>query len=379
MSRIRRSLKWTLVAVATALAVVLGLLIFLTETHTGQTYVLEKVLERLEGAIDGRITVEDIRSEGLASGAVLHGVRVTSPAEEPFFYADSVLLRYSLRTFVSGDVVFSRVEVWNPDVVIEKMPGEERFNADRIFRTEPDEESEEEEPARLVLLRDVGIHSGTVLVRYPAGDPPAARAILEPGPEGDELVRRLEFEDLSAFLPEAVISSPEIEGPVIEVGALSLEGRIYEDPFRVTGMEGVVRWAESRLVVEADMVTLPESRFSGRVVADFSADEGVGLVVDLQSPHVALRELQWMDPRLPAGEGSLDVELRLNPEQTRWNFHELDVVIEESRISGGGVVITRGGALSFEGMRLDLSPLALSRVEAWLPESFPKRGLCVET
>ncbi len=376
MVGLREGLKWTLIVGATLLVVLAGVFFFLTETHRGQRWVLKEVLERLEGTIDGRITVEDIRSEGLLRGAVLHGVRVTSLENEPFFYADSTLLRYSARTFLTGDVVFSRVEVWDPVVHIEKMPWEDRFNADRIFRTPPDEEPEEPPgPPRLVEMDRVRIHSGTVLVRYPAKDPPPDRAILEPIPGSDEMLRRLEFEEIIAVLPEVRISGPGIEGPVVEVATVGMLGRIFEEPFRVRHMKGLVEWAESRLTVRADTLDLPGSRFMGDVVADFSPDEGVEVLADLTSPRLAFRDLQWLDPRVPEGEGRLSLEVRISPDGNRWSFRELDAVIEESRVAATGVLNTRGSDFSFDGMELELAPLALRRVEEWLPESFPKRGM----
>ena len=58
----------------------------------------------------------------LLSGATLTRVSITDSAGHPFLKADSISLRYVLRSFVSQKLEFNDVVVYHPDVVVARLP-----------------------------------------------------------------------------------------------------------------------------------------------------------------------------------------------------------------------------------------------------------------
>ena len=251
MARVRAVVVGSLAALAATVLFLVGLFLFLERAERGQRVVLDYLLGRVEGAIDGTITVEGIRSGRLTRGATLYGVRVRGAEGRPFLEVDSAEARYSWRTFLSGDVVLSRLVVWGPRLTVSRYPGEEDFNADRIFRTDPEEPGSDEKSARRVVFHEVRLVDAFVEVLYPVDpeDPPPERmmTVTRPGAEGE--LQRHAFEAVQAWMPTVVVMSPEAEGPVVTLDSLSMTGRVYEDPFRLTQLEGQVTWADGTLVV----------------------------------------------------------------------------------------------------------------------------------
>lgn len=369
----RKTLRWTLDVILLVLVVAGGALYFLTQTRGGSERVVEEVLRRLQDAINGEIVVERVTSSRVLEGVTLQGVRIRGPTGALFFSADSVRLEYAPRTFLSGDVILSRMTVWRGTVVIRKEPGEQEFNVDRVLK----EREGEPGPSRTILFRDVTLHDSRVLVYYPIpeGEQPGPREVVIPTEDGQGRLRRLAFHRIEAGLPEVIVSSPDSPGPEVEVAFLSLVGRIYEDPFRVVGFEGDVGWADSQLSVDFSDLRLPGTVARGQVLVDFRPEEGPVVELVLRASELALADLQWLEPRLPRGQGRGEVELHMGPDGRRWRFADLDLTMEESRIAGDGVILEGGRrGLVFEDVSLDLSPLALHRLEPFLAEPLPVRG-----
>lgn len=368
----RKTLRLTLDVILLVLVVAGGALFFLTQTRGGSEWAVEEVLRRLQDAINGEIVVERVTSSRVLEGVTLQGVRIHGPSGDLFFSADSVRLEYAPRTFLSGDVILSTMTVWRGTVVIRKKPGEEEFNVDRVLKEGDDEPG----PRRTILLRNITLHDSRVLVYYPIpeGEQPGAREVVVPTEDGEGLLRRLAFHRIEAGLPEVIVSSPDSPGPEVEVASLSLVGRIYEDPFRVVGFEGHVGWADSQLSVDFSDLRLPGTVARGQVLVDFRPEEGPAVEVGLRASELALSDLQWLEPRLPRGQGRGEVELHIGPEGRRWRFADLDLTVEESRIAGEGVILEGRRGLVFEDVSLDLSPLALHRLEPFLAERLPVQG-----
>ena len=68
----------------------LGGVVLLTWTSGGQAFVVERVLRRLEGNLNGEIVISGLRSPGLHRGARLLGLRILAPDGSPLLAVDSV-------------------------------------------------------------------------------------------------------------------------------------------------------------------------------------------------------------------------------------------------------------------------------------------------
>jgi hypothetical protein len=379
MARVRTALWWGGAAFAGLLVLVAGLVFFLNRTERGQRIVLDYVLGQIESTLDGTITVEGIRSRGLLRGATLYGISVRGLDERPFLEVDSARATYDWRTFLGGDVILSSLDLWGPRLTISRYPGEESFNADRILRAEQDQPAAAS--TREVRFDDVRLVDAFVEILQPVDpdDPPPARAITTTLPGVEEPFHRIYFEQIQAWLPEAIVASPERAGAEVRVDSLSMVGFVYEDPFLLTQLEGIVTWAEGRLTVVADDVALPDTRASGLIVADFTPegrggrDTGWSVVLQLESGGYSLADLRWLLPDLPDGRGEGRFHIHLTDlGEISLGFSDATLVMNGSRLEGDGTILI-DGETTFRDVRLRADPLALASLEAFTG-ALPLRG-----
>ena len=382
------------------LVVVIGVfLAFLFQTGPGQTLVLRTALSQVDRVLqEGRMEVSSIHSDGLLRGMTLRGIAIRDAGGRPFLEADSVRIAYSVRTFFQREVVLNPVDLWAPRVVIETLRGEPRSNLARIFvpppvpdpappveEEGPDElppdtipveapavEPVEEGPSLRIELRRVAIHGGELIVRTPVEGEPAPRIQVDevPGIEGFHQVVR--FHEIQARLSRAELLAPA--GERFEVGALSLIGQIFDEPFRIEDFRGEIRRVAERLELEAEHLRLEGTELDGRLALDWG-DEAAGmtLAVALQADPVRLEDFRWVEPRLPQGEGRLTLagEGPLNAGQ--WRLTEVDIRSGSSRIRGrAGVDL--GAELRIAATDLEFLPMELSLLDSWLDEPLPVGG-----
>ena len=199
-----------------AIAGVMGL----TRTSAGQAFVMEQALRRIEGNLNGEITISGLRSPGLHRGVRLLGLRLVAPDGSLVLAVDSAEAEYSLRTVLSGEVALSGVTLWRPRLTVVKEAPDQPFNL-AAFLDEGSspvlESGNEREPAAAaarVLLEDVEIQDGTVEVRYPLTAPldPSSRLMTEPAPDGQGVRRVFGFHGINGRLDGVVAADPAEEG-----------------------------------------------------------------------------------------------------------------------------------------------------------------------
>ena len=93
----------------------------LTLTSAGQAFLMEQALRRIEGILNGEITVSGLRSPGLHRGVRLLGLRLAAPDGSSLLAVDSVDAEYSLRTILSDELAFAGVTLWRPRLTITKQ------------------------------------------------------------------------------------------------------------------------------------------------------------------------------------------------------------------------------------------------------------------
>lgn len=378
MSRKRRVYQYVLVGLLAGLAIGALLVYVLTRTEFGVEQVRRIAIARIQDRIQGELRVERITSGGLLRGATLHGIAVDDPQGRPFLRADSARLTYDWRTLLAGQIVFNRLDLFNPEIVLERLPGDTAWNFERIFPdTTPDDE-----PDRLIQIDRVRIYDGTLALRMPwEPDVPiepedTARVILRAVPGGT--VREFRFEDLNAVAPRVLWETPVEEGRLIQVASLSTRGYIWEDPFDLRDFEGTVTIRDSVVSFDAERFQLPESRGSaiGQIVF---GDEETRYDIRIQGDQVRLADLQWLYPPLPAeGGGSLVFRIQSLPQGTLWLVQDARVQAPGTEIAGTFGIVT-GDTLYFTQVNLRASPLNLALIESLLPVDLPIEGILVGT
>lgn len=378
----RRSLRiagFVVLGMAIGLALVVALLFVITRTEFGLERVRRVAIARLSNRIEGELRVERITSRGLLGGAVLHDIELIDPRGRPFLRADSARLGYRFRTLLAGQIVFSRLSVYGPEVIIERLPGDTAWNFEYIF---PDTTPDIEEDRDLILLDRVRIEDGLFIVRTPwEPDEPVepddtARLILREVPGG--LVREFRFEEVNGLFPRVLWESPLEEGKLIRIASLSTRGYIWKDPFELRDLRGAVTIRDSLISFDVSRFEMPASRGSGvgRVVTHDGRTE---FDVRIEGDDVAFADLQWLYPPLPdEGGGNLVFRMQTQPVGTLWLAEDARIRAPGMQLAGTFGIVT-GDTLYFTQVRLRASPLNLELLQDVLPVDLPVEGLMVGT
>jgi len=362
---------------------VLVAVLILGRTEFGTREVGERAVAFLDSKIAGDLRVGRVSGGGIFRGVMLHDVVLEDSLGRPFLRADSARLGYNLRTLIGGDVVLNRVELWSPYAVLERMPGDSVWNFERAFASgAPDTASSPGEGSSLVLLERAVVHDGTVLLRTPWEPDPdepvepsdTARLMLDHTPAG--VVREMRFESIDAALPRLVIESPGEEGRLFRIQRLSTDAYVYETPARIEHVQGVVTMRDSLVSFELDELRLPETRASG--VGRLRTEPETRLDLELDIDRVAMSDLRWLRPDLPAqggGSGILRV-LQRDDGSTLVQARQLDLQGPGTRMRGSFGIVT-GDSLYFTGVDLEADPVDLDFVGSLLPGGLPVEGLMI--
>ena len=389
---VRRILGWLLMALG---LLFLGAAVFLTQTPWGKQWVLREVLVRVDGAIPGTLRVEGVSSPGLLRGFTFRGVDIRDREGRPFLAADSLRGGISPLALLRGDLVFTRVALFSPRVTLERLPGQERFNAERIFTspTSPDtatgvespeeavreEEVREEgggrEGGRTIALRDTRIVDGTLEIFLPLGEgeETGEGMVVVPGPEGRGRLRLLSFRELNLELSRATVAAPGQEGERFQVESLSVLARVWPEAFRIRDLRGVVRRRSGELVASLEELRLPSSGVRASVEVLWGDQTPVRVEARGEAGPLALEDLHWLEPRLPRGEARGGFRFSLAGESLELGFRETDLLLDSGGIGARGTLVL-GPELAFRGLDLELEDVPLALTDPWLQEPLPLRG-----
>ncbi len=374
------AVRYTLLAAAVLAVLLVLALVVLTRTDFGVERTGRFAVEQIRGAIRGELEVERITSRGLLSGVTLHGVTLDGPDGRPFVRADSARLAYRFRTLLGGSLAFDRLILYSPDVVIERLPGEEKWNYQLIL---PEDTTATDTTRSLILIKDIQVTGGLVTVRTPwepdgpvePGD--TARFTLESVPGG--LVRTWRFEEVDARLPRIVWEAPGEDTRLIEIDRLSTRAFLWDTPLEIREAEGVVTIRDSLVSFQVPRARLPRSELAlvGTIILD-----GADNLYDIQieGERVAFDDFQWLYPPLPE-EGGGTLQLRIQTQDSGsilWLAREARLQAQGSEIAGSFGVVT-GDTLFFTNVDLTATPLDLDLLRSLLPTDLPLEGLLIGT
>ena len=355
----------------------------LTRTSVGQVFVVEQVLRRLEGTLNGEIVISGLRSPGLHRAATLLGVRVTAADGDQILAVDSVDAEYSVRRMLSGDVALSGLTLWGPRLTVTKKAPDQPFNlaafldGTESLELELGDVNELTEAGVRFLFEDVDIRDGSIDVRYPltALADPTSRFLSEPGPEGRGFVRVFGFHNIDGHLDGVVAADPALDGLTMNVRDFAFEGRVFQEPVQVGNLVGRVAWSGDRISVDLESVSLLGGSTSGSATIEL-VDGGVpDFTFDAVVESLDLSELRWLEPRLPDVRASALVGVEFGADGLRATWSNGRLPIDGGEIEGDGTVrLVPGGETSFEDVTLDVFAVPASALEAFIPLVLPLEG-----
>ena len=362
-----------------AIAGVMGL----TRTSAGQAFVMEQALRRIEGNLNGEITISGLRSPGLHRGVRLLGLRLMAPDGSLVLAVDSAEAEYSLRTVLSGEVALSGVTLWRPRLTVAKEAPDQPFNLAAFLDggSSPVLESgNEREPAAAaarVLLEDVEIQDGTVEVRYPLTAPldPSSRLMTEPAPDGQGVRRVFGFHGINGRLDGVVAADPAEEGIRMNVTGLSFDGEVFEEPVQVQDFDGRVVWSGNRGLVRAETVSVLGGIASGSASVQLGGPGAPNFTVDAVVEGMDLLELRWLEPRLPDARASGRIAMEIGSGGLRAGWSGATLAIGGGEIEVDGVLSrAAGGEFTLEDVTVDFSAVPMPVVEELISVALPAEG-----
>ncbi|MEX1181892.1 MAG: hypothetical protein WEF86_01555 [Gemmatimonadota bacterium] len=381
MTRPLRLAGYIVIGIVAGLLIASAAIWLLTRTDWGMERARRFAVSWLDERIAGELRLSRISGGGLLGGVVIHDFGIVDPGGRPFLSTDSLELQYDWKTLAGGSIELNRVVLHNPDVVLEKLPGDTAWNYEYVFPdTTPGPATSER---RLILFRDARIINGTATVRLPLDpasiDVPAdtARIIVERLASG--LVRTMRFENVNARLDRVIWESPVEKGRLFDISAVSGRGYVWRDPFRIEDARGTLTMRDSVVSFDLPEVELASSGASivGRVIV--GAERNM-MDIEVSGDRFAFSDLQWLYPALPdEGGGSLD--LRIQSQEaggTLYFARDARLSTPGTQLAGTfGVVV--GDSLYFTQVDLRASPLDVTLLEQILPGGLPVDGLLVGT
>ncbi|CAN5650885.1 hypothetical protein BH23GEM3_BH23GEM3_09960 [soil metagenome] len=378
---------WTLAGILIGVAIASLLVLLLTQTRWGHEQVLGFTLrsasERLEG------TLEIPRLDGnLLAVARLYGVALRGLDGEPFLLADSAFVEYSLRSVAGDELVLDNLIFYDPQIFLRQLPGDTLWNYQKIFAdTTAPAEPGTRSP---IVLRAASLVGARILVEM-AWEPDEELSPVEQRTEIAEALtdtsrilvrevpggylRTMRFTDVDADLARIVSAPDELGGISLRVERFSGDVQIFRQPVRVQQAEMDLAFRDSQLEFRASEIVLPASRLTAFGAVVLGEANGPRLDITVQGDTVALRDLQWLYPRLPdEGGGSLVLLIESRPEGTLYLARDLRLSAPGTRLEGSfGVILN--DAVRFVDVNLQADPLRVSTVEQMLPTELPVIGL----
>lgn len=383
----RRYGVWLLYGVALALLLAVGGVLFMTRTTWGRAQILEFTLGALGGRLNGGLTVDRLDGSVL-TGARLYGVSLTDVDDVPLLVADSAFIEYNLATFVGGDVVIRRLTLYDPELLLLRMPGDSLWNYQAILQDTT--QTTGGGAARATLIESLRLVDADVTVRMPwepdpdlspAGQRRELREALADTSRlvvdsvGTGLLRTMRFQVESALAGELLVAPDERGGTTLRVDSAAGEAFLYRDhPLRFRQVQGELALREGVLRYRAPSLVLADSRLTSVGVVDVTGEEpAYDLAFDADT--IALDDLRWLFPAIPeegGGEGRLWMETR--PDGLLFLARDLRLSTPGTEIRGGfGMVL--GDTLRFLETDLTADPLDVETVERMLPGGLPVEGL----
>ena len=375
-------LGWIAGVLGMVLVIALALALVLIRSQPGHDFFLRVALEQATRLLQGEVSVGRLSSPGLLRGFTLHEVSVNDLSSRPFLSADSIRVRYSISDLVRRNIVLVPVEIWSPSVVIEMLHGDELSNIRRIIGGGDDPASPEPatEPAGpeapiTVALRQTEIHGGELLLRFPMeGRPRSGRGLYEHidgVSDGD--YRLFRFDQIHARITGADFAGPDPNSPSVRVDKLSFAGWLLDEPLTISEMRGDLVIEGSSVRGEFDRLWMPGSEMAARIDVHWGGADGVEIEGEVEADIVSLADFRWLEPRLPAGGGRMDLKVSGPLDRLSWRVSGADLEIGSSRLVGD-LGLDVGSELLFADTQLQLQPLDLHDLSTWLPEPLPYEG-----
>jgi hypothetical protein len=389
--RLRRVAKVVLWLVVLPLVLAALVVMVLATTPWGNERVRGIVVSQANQRLTGRLQVAGLRGN-LLSGATLTDVQLRDSMGKPVFTARRVQVRYRLWSWLRGRVVVKSLVLDTALVVADKQPGA-RWNFQALMRPSG---AREDTSRRGVPpeITDVTIRHGRFVYRRPwkpdstlpadkrdaaiasaLGATARNRTVRVPG----GFQRVLEYHHIDARIPVVALAN-EGHPASIRIGALSMIGEPYRPPvIDVRSLTGTIYASKDSLWWHGARLALPASRLSGDGRLGFNRS---GIVMSVAGAPLALADLRWLNPKLPAeGGGRLRLTMRSHGDTSEYALADADIRYRDASIAGAASFVRvaprgRKSTMLVRGADVTVAHLSTSLLKELLPSvTLPRAGV----
>jgi len=380
-------------SVALLVSLVLIAALVLTNTDWGRERTRRLVLGALEGVVHGHLRIGSIEGN-LFTGVMVNDLSITDSAGRPFVAAERARVRYSIRNLLKKRLYFHDVLLTRPVIVLDRAPGG-GWNYERIFpRDTATAPSTGPSWGSWLAFENVGIKGGRVVVRLPwtPGDSlrgaarDSAIAYALSSANRSNVVRAtggyqkvMTFGAVDASLPHVVVKDPDSTAMLFEVAGLRAAAEPFRPPsVQVRGLIGTFRVDDDSVWWGGVRAWLP-----GTKLADFAGRytiESGDMRLRMRGEQVALADLRWLYPRIPAdGGGRLALfDLSWTGGVQRYTARGAELATGGATIAGDfGLTLADTGLapVTFNDTRLRVAGLDTRLIEQMVPDlALPRRG-----
>lgn len=341
-----RVLQWTAVGLAALLAFAFVATLVLTSTDWGRDRVRRFVVSRLEGMINGEVTIGSVRGN-LLTGATIEAFAIRDTAGQPFLAAEQVSARYGILELLSGRIDLRAVRLVRPLIVLDRPPGGE-WNYEVIFPRDSAADRRDTPSLDWIVFRDLAIFDGRLVMRTPwrpdttlsrAAQDSSIREALGGGkrilvvPVANGFQKVVELRNVTARAPLVRIRQPGYDTRLAQIASLRMEALPFRPPAAVVrDMAGTLRFDNDSIWWRDMAVRTPGSQLHGDGRYGFATGD---MELAARARPAAFVDFRWLYPRLPAdGGGPADFRVEWRGTTQEYTVRNADLRTRGARLRG---------------------------------------------
>lgn len=364
-----------LAVLGAALLLVTAAGMMFTRTDWGREKVRSFALEKLNGAIRGRVEIDEVLEGDLLRMVRVAGVRIYEPDGREFARVDTLSVHYRWADFLIGNVTLPKATLVGPKVNFRVDP-DSGWNFLRVFAGRGDGEEGGGQPgrSRRIVVREVAIRAGDISLRTdwkpePGLDPDSSRWFLERTPNGWERVIRLER--FNATLPNARVAGPSEQGRLFQISQLVARASIIGEPVEIEQLRADIEVVHDTLSFQIWQANLPDSQVFGQGWVTLRSDPDYEFT--LRGNPVTTEDLVWLIPQLPPGVANLDFHFLNHQGQIALEARNATWESSDASATGDFAMALREGpdGLRFNDVDLQVDRVHTSLIEALTGWSLP--------
>ncbi|HKH91080.1 MAG TPA: translocation/assembly module TamB domain-containing protein, partial [Gemmatimonadaceae bacterium] len=318
------------------------------------------------------------------------GISITDSAGRPFLRADSLSGRYSIGNFLRKRIVIGDLVIYQPDILIEKLPGDTAWNYRRLWpASAPNPADTVPGFGSWIRFDNARIVSGHLTVRSPWSprtgiDARARDSLVKEALSGKSRLmvietsggfqKVIELRELTGRFPLVQLADPSTKVRLLDVAELRMQALPFRPPAaQITAMAGRFRFDDDSAWWKGARVELPGSKMSGDGV--YVIDNGDMRITATGEP-AAFDDFRWLYPHMPKEGGGTAAML------IQWRGSTQDYVMRSGdlRTAGahiqGDLGITMTDTIAFHDTDLRFTGLTTKLIEEVAPATkFPRQGV----